>query len=122
MNRMKQNLSNGIGAFCAKVAGEIDDVLAYRRFVKKVWGNTTAASSGASEVMVAFHNLVTMSIGAEWFSYPKSLYCYREVRSRLSERAEAAAAGSPRPGEATTAAWAHAENLVGFADRPEKSC
>jgi hypothetical protein len=107
---------------CAKFAGEIHDVLAYRRFAKKAWGNATAASSGASVVLVAFHNLVTMSIGAEWFSHPKSLYCHREVRRHLGERAETAAVSTPEPEEALPGAWARAENLVGFADRPEKSC
>jgi hypothetical protein len=114
--------NNAAEDLCAKVAGEIDDVQAYRRFAKRVWGNATAASSGASEVLVAFHNLVTMSIGAEWFSHPKSLYCHREVRSHLGERADTAAAGTPGPEGALPAAWAKAENLVGFADRPEKSC
>lgn len=113
---------NAAEALCARVAGEIHDVLAYRRFAKKVWGNDTAAASGASEVLVAFHNLVTMSIGAEWFSYTKSLYCHREVRSRLGEGAETAAVGPPRQEGALPGAWARAENLVGFADRPEKSC
>lgn len=115
---------NAAEDLCAKVAGEIDDVLAYRRFAKKVWGDATAAASGASEVLVAFHNLVTMSIGAEWFSHPKSLYCHREVRSHLGERADAAAVGTagPEEEEALPGAWAKAENLVGFADRPEKSC
>jgi len=119
---MDEKNAKGMEALCGPVAGEIHDILAYRRFAKKVWGNTTAASTGASEVLVAFHNLVTMSIGAEWFSYPKSLYCYHEVRNRLSKQVETAAVGTPRPEEALPGVWANAENLVGFADRPEKSC
>ncbi|CAK0871288.1 unnamed protein product [Prorocentrum cordatum] len=120
---MDEKTAKGAEALCSKFAGEIRDVLAYRRFAQRVWGNTTAASKGASEVLVAFHNLVTMSIGNEWFSYPKSLYCHREVRSRLGERAEAVATATPGPAEeAPSGAWARAENLVGFADRPEKSC
>jgi len=119
---MDEENAKSAEALCANVAGEIRDVFAYRRFAQKVWGNATAASSGASEVLVAFHNLVTMSIQAEWFSHPKNLYCHREVRSHLSERAGAAAVGTPGPEEALPGAWAQAENLVGFARRPEKSC
>lgn len=116
---MDEKNAKSAEALCAKVASEIRDVLAYRRFAQKVWGNTTAASSGASEVLVALHNLVTMSVGTEWFSYAKTLYCYREVRGHLEERAGAA---TPGPEHALPGAWARAENLVGFADRPEKSC
>lgn len=106
-------------AACAELAGEVKDVLAYYKFVQGVFGKA-AAASGASEVMVAFHNLVTMSIKPEWFPRGKRLYCYSEVSSRLSERA---GAGDAEPeDDASVQASAKDLNLVGFSDRAEQHC
>jgi len=106
---------------CAEFAGEVEDILAYHRFVGRIWGNATALSSGASELLVAFHNMVTMSVRPAWFSTGRrDIYCYSQVRGHLSARPGGDDAGPEL--DSAPAMWAKAENLLGFADRSERSC
>lgn len=61
------------------MAGEIDDVFAYRSFLKGMWEHPHA-----SMTLVALHNIVTKSIDRKWFSAGRGLtYCYTEVEQQL---------------------------------------
>jgi len=71
-------------------------------------------------VLVAFHNLVTMSVKPEWFPRGKRLYCYSEVWSGLGERSGSDGA-SPEE-DASVQVSAKDLGLVGFSDRTEQHC